>query len=338
MKKKIAYIAFVVLLAAGCKKPDLEANLHVTSSLRTAGDYIQNNYAFSLFAYAVQQAGMMDSLNNANVNYTLLLPDNTAFNTDSIFQNSDLDAWGVDSLKFFVRNHLLPGKIFYDDVPTSLDNLYTNLNGISLYLSVSTTFQGLYIDGVTVKTKDIALVNGVIQVLTYPLKVSRGTVQDFLALRPDLQNLSAGLKRFGLWDSLRTISAVTVFAPQDTFFNAAGMNAAYITGLDTSAYNSVLFGGYTLLNHHLFVSDAAILVPAALPLPGGYLFDMEGGCEVMDSSRNVLGPLGVRVQPTLNDQQRLVPFLDGNHIDYVFANGVVHLIGNVLVLPADVPR
>ena len=333
--------SLLLLQMAACKKPDFQGDQLVKANLRTAGDYIQNNYAFSLFAYAVQRAGLMDSLNNPGLSYTLLAPDDVAFNTDSIFTPADLDKWGADSLRFFVKNHILRGKVFYSDVPTNLDNLFTNLNGLTLYFSISQIayLNNLYINGVLVKQQDIALINGVIQVLTYPLKISSGKVQDFLASRPDLQDLVAGLKKYNLWDGLDKAGELTVFAPRDTSFNVAGLSVAAIGQLDTARYKSILFGGYVLPAHHLFVSDGSLLVGAKLPLPGGYLFNMIGGCQVLDSStRMVLGPLSPRLQPALNDYQRYTPYLDGNHIDYLFANGIVHMISDVLVLPADVPR
>ncbi len=327
-------VALLALSIAGCKKPDLQADLHVTVNLRTAGNYIQNNYAFSLFAYAVQKAGLMDSLNNPNLNYTLLLPDNTAFNTDSINTNADLDAWGIDSLRFFVRTHILPGKLFISDIPTNLDNLYPNLTGISLYVSAG-AYGTYYVNGISIKQEDIALVNGVIQVLSNPLKVSTGTVQAFVAARPDLKDLVAGLKKFNLWDDLGKASTVTVFAPRDTSFNTAGLTTAAIDTFTISRYNSVLFSCYFQPEHHLFLSDPATLVPALLSLPGGYLFGMSGGCTVLDPTRTALGPLGPRFFPQPN-ASRVTPYLDANHTNYVCSNGIVHLLSGVLVLPIDV--
>ncbi len=344
MKRNLCYIIILLLLCgiAGCKKPDYLAEQQAKSTLRNAGDFIRNNFSFSLFAAAIEKAGLMDSLNNPAAAYTIVAPQDADFNTYHITRPADLDAWGTDSIRFFVKNHLVAGKLFNSDISTSMDNRFSNLNGLPLFFSkspVANSTAGFYINGIKVVQTDITLANGVIHVIDGLIKESNSTVQDFLASRPDMSNLVAGLKKFNLWDSLRTGNAITLFAPSNTSLSGAGLSADSIQLLDTAKYKPVLFACYALQQHHLFLNDLNLLPAANIPLPGGYQLDMSNGCAVLDAAGLVLGPNGNRVVPVVNKpSDRYTPFLGVTTNDYVFTNGIVHLLSGALVLPGDVKR
>jgi uncharacterized surface protein with fasciclin (FAS1) repeats len=269
----------IVLLWTSCKKPDYGA-IPVSTGVNTLGNYLDNNFSFTLFDAAVRKAGLMDSLLNTNAAYTIMAPIDAALNKDSIFFPSDFDRWPPDSLKYYVRSHILWGKIFYSDIPTASDNLYANLNGVNLYLSKTNNGNSLYfyfiVDGVPVQqapslsastpvTYGTTLLNGVIYPVISSIKAGSGTVQGFLSSRPDLSHLVAGLKKFGLWDNLGGNGPYTVVAPVDSAFERYGMTTDSIARLDTSMYSPILFGGYFAAPNHVYVLDLAQLNNLSMP-------------------------------------------------------------------------
>lgn len=258
--------AAALVLAASCKKPNFDVAPSL-GSVGTISTYLSNNFDLSLFYAAVQKAGLADSLDRSTAAYTVWAPLNSALNTDSIYNPSDFDRWSPDSLKYFVRTHILPIKLFYNNIPTTSDNKYINLNGIDLYISkTAANTLKLIVDGVPVipagslTTTTAAQfgstqLNGVVYPLNNSLKVSRGTVQDFLSSRPDLSHLVTGLKRFGLWDKLTGDGPFTIAAPQDTAFERYGLTTDSITRLDPTQYDVGLFGGYCMPLSHIFLVD-----------------------------------------------------------------------------------
>lgn len=267
MQQRLYLFAFLFL--AGCKKPDFASRERASSTLQNVGDYINNNFDLSLFAYAVKKTGFLDSLNNAGGTFTVFAPTNEAFNADSILSTEDLDKFSVDSLRYIVRTHILPQKLFFSDVPDNLDNLYPNLNGVNLYISAfsdPTYGTDFVVDGVgaskqttgTTQTFDIAQANGVVHLMPALVKVASGSVQDFLNSRPDLSDFVAAMKHFGFWDSLAQ-NPVTVFPVNNAGMEQWGLTADSIARMDTSQYFQILFSGYFQYPHHLFLSDLGLI-------------------------------------------------------------------------------
>jgi uncharacterized surface protein with fasciclin (FAS1) repeats len=336
----------VALSLDGCKKPDFAAQQQAAATQSYIGEYIQNNLNFTILSAALQKTGLLDSLNNPNGTYTIFAPDDAAFAADSILSAADLDKFSVDSLRFFIRNHIMETRLFYSGIPITLDNLYTNANGLTLYISQSPNGASLAVCGAFVETLpiatsitptyDLALGNGVIHVLDQqPIKFYSGTVQDFLANRPELSLFAQGVKKFNLWDSLATASPYTIFAPANQAFTANNITKDTIAAMDTSKLQSILFGSYIAYPHHIFLSDIGMVTGVPIPLEGGYQisFGYNGSSLLTAPDGSVLGPL--KNQPPGN--QGVNPLYPGD-IDYLCTNGIVHILGQLMVLPSDVPK
>jgi uncharacterized surface protein with fasciclin (FAS1) repeats len=350
MKKIRLYLLFLlpaILVVHGCKKPDFAAQQEADSKLLNVGDYIKNNFDFTILAAALEKTGLMDSLNNPGGQYTVFAPEDAGFAVDSILSVADLDKFSVDSLRFIIKNHILRSKLFFSDIPMSLDNLYPNMNGLNLYLSENSGgAASLGVSGVlatsvqtatsTTPTWDIPLANGVIHILSRPLKYYSGTVQAFLASRPELSSFVEGLRKFNQWDSLAIASPYTIVAPVNNAFTINGITPDSIAAMDTSKLQSTLFGGYVAYPHHVFTTDPNMLNGTGdITLAGGYSMGIGyQGFILIGPDGQTLGPN--KDQPGGND--RFVLPLDGGSTDYVCTNGVVHLIGQLMVLPGDVPK
>src|ERR1700761_7168116 len=91
MKRNIRTILIVISLVSlygtACRKVTAAGAGPASETLL---NYLQNNYAFSLFYYGLQKTGLDKQL-NGKTPYTLLIPDNDAFGRDSVFTPGDLD-------------------------------------------------------------------------------------------------------------------------------------------------------------------------------------------------------------------------------------------------------
>ncbi|WP_161596682.1 fasciclin domain-containing protein [Chitinophaga vietnamensis] len=367
------WIIIAWLLAGSCKKPDFEAQQQAQAA-GTISDYLSNNFDFSLFAAAVRKTGLMDTLNQANNALTVLAPVNSAFNKDGVYNAADFDAWPADSLRYFVRTHIIPGKQFYNTIPLSSDNRYDNLNGTRLYLSRSNAdpSAAFTINGVNVQKQPVlgnattasygaTQLNGIVYPLSNTLKVLPQTVQAFLSGRPQFSHLVAGLKKFGYWDQLNADRPVTVYAPMDSCFERRGITLDSISRMDTSYYDPVLFGGYFLTPNHLFVLDITQLRNGAIYLP----FQLQDPKYKLIMCQQPFGSgVGVVTNASIaiNDMKSVGPLADmpygfqgvaftgesnsliflytlnGTYINYTCTNGVVHLMSDLLVMPDKVMK
>lgn len=366
--KSCLYIVLLLLWAA-CKKPDFSVTPQ-SQDPTTVRLYLQNNFDFSLFTAAIQKAGLADSLDNRGQSYTVFAPLNNALHKDGIYAPTDFDKWKPDSLRNFVRTHIIPGKLFYSDIPAQSDNRYTAINGQTLYVSISTVYGvGMIVNGVNVKaasslsttvgvTYGATELNGVVYPVQTTIKASSSTVKAFLEGRGDMTHLIAGFKKFGLWDNLEENGPVTIFAPPDSIFEQRGMTLDSIARIDTSLYDPILFNGYMLKPNHLFSLDIAQSIPAP---DGSFLFfpslspayaTMVGGYGINVGITRwsdtyggfgfaYVGPAGPFTgTPFLGEPQTVyqLDLAQGTYMNYSLSNGVVHLLGDLLAAPENVRK
>lgn len=369
-----SWLFIAMLTAVACKKPDFEAQQQAMAS-GTVSDYLKNNFDFSLFAAAIGKAGLMDTLNQTTAAFTVMAPTNSALNKDGIYNASDFDKWPADSLRYFVKTHILSVKLFYNTIPLSSDNRYDNLNNTRLYISRANDAQvGLTVNGVNVQKQpslgtatqasySITQLNGVVYALPNTVKVLPGTVQAFLLARPYFSHLVAGLKKFGYWDQLATDGPFTLYAPMDSCFERRGITLDSISRMDAAHCDPVVFGGYFLRPNHLFVLDVK-----QLPPPNGVIYlafqcpDVKyklimlqqpfgsgvGIVTAASTAMSDLEPVGPNASKPYGEKGTLflgetsntifVTNLNGIYTNYTCSNGVVHLLSDLLVMPDKVGR
>ncbi|MBB5636132.1 putative surface protein with fasciclin (FAS1) repeats [Pedobacter cryoconitis] len=264
IKKLLLLIPVLLLLFNSCKHEDLEIAKE-NENFRLASDFIKNNYDMSLFYAAIEKAGMKAQLQGPGP-FTVLVPNNLAFQQIGISRPSDFDKMNQDSLKSLVQRHVLNYRLLTRDIPLNgVDIRYLTLAGEELYTTSSNfnpkgfaNYQlDLFFNGAAVVKEDVNLANGALHVINKVMKYTpKSTVQDWLAKRPQYSIFVSGLKKFGLWDKLATAGPFTVFAPQNKEFEASNITEASIAALNTKNYNGKrLFGGYVMDKKHFFISD-----------------------------------------------------------------------------------
>ena len=323
MKNIYFLLSGLLFFSGSCRKPDMEViQAPGTVAVSTTVNYLNNNFDFSLFAAAVARSGLGDSLAEKNVICTILAVTNKGFGAMNIRSSSDFNKWSTDSLKHFVRTHLLPGRIAYKDIPASLDTRYKNMNGVDVFVSIFN--DSLAVNGVKViaspslnNTNDVSfgvsLINGIIYPLNAAIKASNDDIQSFLASRNDMTIFVTALKKFGLWESVKERSPITVLAVPDSVFLRYGMTAEWMNNIDTGLYKKAFIDCYVIGLNRIFQSDIFTMnnlanaseIPATYPplvtlsttnsdwvlcMLGYHLSDYNFGCFVFDRSKQVNMP------------------------------------------------
>lgn len=266
----IAYCALFVLCTftiSSCKHADLTLP-KPNDNMRPAGDFLKNNYDFSLFYAALEYTGLTETLNGKGP-FTILAPYNQAFNELGIQFPDDFKRMNKDSLRQMMSYHILPRRLTEAEVPVNgVDVRYMTLAGTELYTSFATYAPGnaaypynkLYFGGSMAYRKDVPLANGILHVLNKVMKFYPGkTVQDWLSAHADYSIFVSGLKKFGLWDELAGAGPFTIFAPNNKAFADAGLGQSDIDTLEAGKYiGARLFGAYILYNKRYFLSDKVV--------------------------------------------------------------------------------
>jgi len=349
IKKLLLLIPVLLLLLNSCKHDDLEI-VKENENFRTASDFIKNNYDMTLFYAAIEKAGMTAQLQGPGP-FTVLVPNNAAFQQIGINRPSDFDKMNQDSLKNLVQHHILNYQLLTRDIPVNgVDVRYLTIGGNELYTSAANLFPGggrnvdpdLYFDGSAVVKPDVSVANGTIHVLNKVMKYTpKSTVQDWLAKRPQYSIFVSGLKKFGLWDQLSAVGPFTVFAPQNKVFEASNITEASIAALNAQNYSGQrLFGAYVLNKKHFFISDYYVFKTINNETPFIRKVDDNDWLLVMAPESNYftrLVTLGMRLRTPddlykeYNGVWASVPGLSDNLTD----NGLIHDVQGLLLLPEE---
>lgn len=351
--KSCLLLAALPLALAGCKHDELVLP-DQQESFRLAGDFIKNNYDLSLFSAAVDYTGLAQELNGPGP-YTLFAPGNTAFNELGITRAADFQRLNKDSLKAALQYHILTRRLPSTDIPANgVDIRYANLAGKEVFLTYASfpvdypqyPQNSIYINGAYALKKDVTLANGVLYVVDKVMKYTPGTVQDWLAARPEYSVFVAALKQFGLWEDLKAEGPVTVFAPDNNAMEKAGITLESLKALSPDRYiGARLFGVYLLRKKRFFLTDFPAFTTiynagsVQLPIQGDvYEYTLtatknnylqtptEFTFGYMDPARAYLGVLR-RVSGNIS---RLT--------DNLTDNGIVHYMPQLVILPEEAQK
>ena len=340
---KLILISFFLLAINACKHDDLEV-YQENKNYRNAADFVKNNYDLSLFYAALQQADLVETLKGEGP-FTLFAPNDAAFNDLGITKPADFAKMNKDSLKLLMKYHVLPRRLYLDDVPKgTVDNRYDNLAGKRSYLALFSRngTSRMYVNGAMAGPVDVVLANGVLQVLNKVIKYREGTVADVLTNRPQYSIFVAGLKHFGYWEQLKEKGPWTVLAPDNDAFAAANITLETIKAMKPEEYKKRLFGVYIFRNH-FFKSDFAVMgekgsgyysnsgAHLRVPVQGDEEF-----CSGVGSNELVFVANTFPLEEST--PKRITTFGEGYKLDDMSDNGMVHNIKTLLVLPQEAKK
>jgi uncharacterized surface protein with fasciclin (FAS1) repeats len=356
--RRIGLLAGLILvIGTGCTKnfsSYLAQQTAPQAPLQSIGDYLVNDYNFSLFTSALKRTGLYQQIAADTAQMTLLVPDNDAFARAGITADS-LNGMDTASLRTWMAYHIVHGAVTYASVPQTIGNPYQTLYGLTLYFGKPVRIPStsvLHINGDTVDDFDLMASNGVIQVLNTPLVPPfAGTLQDYLST-PNFSLFKATLEQAGLWNSLVDSSGTeTVFAPTNAayaeqyyfYIDSTQTQLTFFLNLDSvQSWNTAhmpldIFSAY-ILPSRIFttdVSDAPLGYYTPYIMPDG----MAAIGLTQNGAQDAMGytPIGNAFN---NNPYYYFAFSNTNislPANVVTNNGVVQSLDHLLVAPTVVP-
>ena len=267
---------------------------------------------FSTLVAALSKPELSDLLAAASdptQDLTVFAPTNAAFDaTLAALDKESIDDIPVELLKEIVSYHILGTAVFSNQL-TDGAVVETLLPGESVTVDLS---DGVKINDSNVGPADIQAVNGVIHAVDGVLLpsfvvTSLGTVAEEVLFNPNFTILASALRRVDLLETVATTDNITVFAPDNAAFVAAGITS--LDDFDDATLTAVL-------TYHVL---GAKVLSTQLP--------ESGIAETLNGDNIYLGYLfGGRV--LINGLTEI------KTVDIEKSNGVIHVIDRTLVPPA----
>ena len=277
------------------------------------------NPDFSILVAALSKPELADLLAAANdptQDLTVFAPNNAAFEAVLAALGKDsIDDIPVELLKEIVSYHIVGGAVLSTelsngDVATILPGLPggPDFETVAVDITDVVTLNG----SSTVVAPDITAVNGVIHAVDAVLLPSYvalavGTVSEVVLFENDFTILAAALRKAELLNVVSTTDNITVFAPDNAAFVAAGITS--LDGLEKDDLTPVL-------TYHVL---GAKVLSSQLPA--------DGMATALSGEMMYLGYLN-QGRVLINGLTEIIA------VDIEKSNGVIHVIDRTLVPPA----
>lgn len=248
MKKNYKKL-FAICITAGflltglnsCKKDD------PTPAQKNIVEIVVSDPSFSLLKQAVVRAGLTTALSSGTL--TVFAPDNAAFAAAGI-DSATIASIPENDLATILKYHVLNAKVEAAGVPAS-DTVNT-LDGLNLY--ASSNANGVFVNGIKVKTANVQAANGVIHVISDVLIPPTDNIAEIVSDDDNFEVLLAAVVRAGLATAVSSNGKYTVFAPTDDAFAAAGFpDAASINLAPQNAVTAIVKAH--IIGTNVFASD-----------------------------------------------------------------------------------
>lgn len=264
---------------------------------------VATNPNFSILNAAINRAGLGSALSSGTL--TVFAPDNAAFAAAGISEAA-IPTLRTTFLDSVLKYHVLGSRVISTAVPVSDD--VATLLGTQLYASRNAN--GVFANGIKVKSADIEASNGVVHVIENVLIPPTRTIAQIATADTTFSLLVAAVTKAGLVGAISGAGNLTVFAPTNAAFRAAGFpNAAAIDAAPTATVLTIV--SRHVVNTNVFASDLT---------EGGSLPTLQGGPLTVN-----LGPPRVRVTGSSATPSAIVA------ANIAATNGVVHVIDRVLL-------
>ncbi|MFN5478286.1 MAG: fasciclin domain-containing protein [Sphingobacteriales bacterium] len=302
MKSKMSWLLLAtVTVMVGFSSCDNNDDDGPTGPDNIAG-IVANNPSFSILNNAINRAGLGSALSGGAL--TVFAPDNAAFEASGI-TNATVNALPVASLDSILKYHVLGSTVSSGGVPVS--DAVSTLLGTKLFASRNTN--GVFANGIKVKTADVPAANGVIHVIERVLIPPTKTIAQIVSADTSFSILLAAVVKAGLDDELSQPGKYTVFAPTNAAFRAAGFaNAAAINAANTTVITNVV--KQHVLTTNVFAGD---LTEGATPTT------LQANTLTVN-----LNPVRVKVTGSASASSNVTT------ANVVATNGVIHIIDRVL--------
>ena len=226
--------ALSTVLLSSCKE-----DTPAVKATNTVTDIVLTNNNFTLLRAAVQRAGLADFLRGGTL--TVFAPTDDAFKAAGFADVAAINAVPVADLTRILQYHVVSSRIPAANVPAAQNTVVQSLLPANGALYVSKVNNVVSVNGRTVTTADVAADNGVIHIINGVLLSPPGDVVTAVVGNPQsFSLLTAAVTRAGIASTLTSATAITVFAPTNDAFIAAGFNAAAIAAATPAALTRIL--------------------------------------------------------------------------------------------------
>ena len=255
-----------------------------------------------------EMADLLQAANDPTADLTVFAPTNDAFAALlSALGKTELSELPVNLVKEIVQYHILGSAVMSSEL--SEGEVETLLPGESVTVDLS---DGVKINDSKVVIADVQAINGVIHAVDAVLLPSFvaqavGTISEPVLFDNDFTILAAALRKAELLGTVSTTDNLTLFAPDNAAFVAAGITS--LDGLDKEALTPILL-------YHVLGSK---ILSSQLPADGMAM-------TLNNDEKIYLGYLSDRV--LINGLTTIT------EVDIEKSNGVVHKINRTLVPPA----
>ena len=301
----IALGTTIVVTNSSCSKDD------PVPAAKSITEIVNTDANFSLLKQAITRANLGATLSSGT--FTVFAPDNAAFAASGV-TSAIIDAIPVADLADLLTYHVVGARVASSGVPAS-DTVKT-VEGSNLYASKNAN--GVFVNGIKVKTADVSAANGVIHVISSLLTPPSETIAEIATASPDLELLLTAVVRAGLAGAVSAPGKYTVFAPTDAAFIAAGFpDAASINAAPVATVASIVKAH--IFSTNVFASDL---------IAGANVATLEAGKSI--TVGRTPAP-NVKITGSANPASNIIVTTNGETFNIVATNGVIHLIDRVLL-------
>jgi uncharacterized surface protein with fasciclin (FAS1) repeats len=310
-RKLTGLVASVLIFGTACEKDNDEPVSN------TITDVVSANSNFSTLKSAVIKADLQGTLKGAGP-FTVFAPDDAAFAASGI-TSSVLNSLTAAQVKSILLYHTIGSKILAAEAPAGPNAKVITAGGDSVFVTKNAS--GVFINGIKVKTADVAADNGVIHVIDRVLNPPVGNIVE-TAVANGLDSLVKAVTRAttapgGDLTLVTTLSnaKLTVFAPTNAAFTAL-LSALGLANIDDIPVATLL----AVLRYHV-VGDRAF----SSDLSNGSLTMLAGGSITVNLSNGTGGGPTVTGNGNGGSKSNIIA------PNIVCRNGVVHVIDRVLI-------
>ena len=313
LPKLAALTLSISIFSTACDKD----NDNEENTGNTITDVVVSNSNFATLESAVIKADLQATLSGAGP-FTVFAPDDAAFAASGI-TSSVLNSLTAAQVKTILLYHTIGAKIMAADVPAGPNAKVITAGGDSVFVTKNAS--GVFINGIKVKTADVAADNGVIHVVDRVLNPPVGNIVE-TAVASGLDSLVKAVTRAttapGGDANLASVlgsTQLTVFAPTNAAFTQL-LSALSLSNIDDIPVATLL----AVLKYHVVAGRAF-----SSDLGNGNLAMLAGANTTVNVSNGTDGG------PTItgNGNGGIKSNIIGTNI--ICRNGVVHLIDRVLL-------
>ena len=226
-------LLLTILFFTSCKKDD------PVVTTNTITDVVNKNNDFTLLRAALVRANLTEALKTGSL--TVFAPNDAAFKASGIPDVAAVNGLPVATLTTILQYHVLGTRVLASAIPTAVNTPQQTLLTTNGTVYVSKIGSTVSVNGKKVTTADVAADNGVIHVIDGVLMPPSGDVVAAVLADPGSYSLlQAAVIRAGVAATLTSATAITVFAPTNEAFIAAGFNAAAIAAAPPATLARVL--------------------------------------------------------------------------------------------------